>query len=436
MAKGDIVVGLDIGTTKICAIVGKQNEYGKLDILGMGRKASDGVARGVVTNISKTVSTITSAIQEASDRSHVNIQAVHVGIAGQHIKSLQHRAVIVRNQGEEEITRGDIDRLIQDVKKLVMQPGEEIVHIIPQEYTVDEEPGIMEPIGMAGVRLEGNFHVITGQVTQAKNIHRCVTKSNLQVNGVILEPIASAEAVLTEEEKEAGVALVDMGGGTTDMAIFQNGILRHTAVIPLGGNIITEDIREGCTVMKKQAEQMKIQYGSAMADETKDNEIITIKGVGGRDHKEISVRNLANIIQARVEEIFEHAHYELRASGYENKLIGGIVLTGGGAQLQHICQAVEYVTGLEARVGLPTEHLAKGMVDEVKNPMYATGIGLLLKALKEESPSMANTESAPAKPLEEREKERSASSKSGENLFSSIFRGVKDFFNDDVNDFK
>jgi cell division protein FtsA len=380
----EIIVGLDIGTTKICAIVGRRNEFGKIDILGMGKSESEGVKRGVVINIQKTVNSIRAAVDQAVNKSNIEIKVVHVGIAGQHIKSLRHRGLIVRNNAQEEIDQSDINRLTDDMHKLVMQPGEEIIHVIPQEYIVDNESGIKDPIGMAGVRLEANFHVITGDVMAARNIHRCVEKAGLKVADLILEPIASSESVLTDDEKEAGVALVDIGGGTTDIAIFKDGIIRHTAVIALGGNIITEDIREGCLVMQKQAEALKLKFGSALANEARDNEIISIPGLRGREPKEISVKNLAYIIQARVEEIFEHVLYEIKSSGFEKKLIAGIVVTGGGSQLKHITQLVEYVTGLDTRIGYPTEHLSKGMIEEVKSPMFATGIGLVMKGLNAE----------------------------------------------------
>jgi len=361
----------------------------------MGKTQSDGVSRGVVTNIDKTVNAIQTAIDQASSKSDVAIKVAHVGIAGQHIKSLQHRGIRVRNDSEQEINKEDTDQLINDMHKLVMQPGEEIIHVIPQEYIVDEEHGIKDPIGMAGVRLEGNFHIITGQVTAAKNLYRCVKKSGLQVSDLILEPIASSDSVLLEEEKEEGTALVDIGGGTTDIAIFKDGIIRHTAVIPLGGDILTEDIKQGCNIMRKQAERLKTDYGHALADETKENEIVSIPGIKGRDHKEISLKNLAYIIQARLEEVFEHVYYEIKSSGYEKSLITGIVLTGGGAQLKHIAQLVEYVTGMDTRVGFPTEHLSKGMIEEVKSPMYATGIGLVMNALenkKHPTTSISNSE--------------------------------------------
>ncbi len=378
----EIIVGLDIGTTKIAAIVGKRNEHGKIEILGMGRSESLGVMRGMVANIEKTVASIKEAVEEASIKSEVEIKEVYVGIAGQHIKSMQHRGMITRSNTDYEISQADIDAITEDMYRLAMPPGEEIIHVIPQEFIVDSEQGIKEPIGMAGVRLEANCHIITGLVTAAKNIYKCVEKAGLTTKALILEPLASAEAVLTEEEKEAGVVLVDIGGGTTDIAIFQDGIIRHTAVIPFGGNVITEDIKEGCSIIRTQAEQLKVKFGSALAKQTRENEIVSIPGLRGREPKEISVKNLAHIIQARVEEIIDHVHYEIKHSGYEKKLIAGIVITGGGSQLKNISQLVEYITGMDTRIGYPNEHLGKGF-DEVKSPMYATGVGLVINGLQE-----------------------------------------------------
>jgi cell division protein FtsA len=306
---------------------------------------------------------------------------VNVGIAGQHIKSMQHRGIKTRSSVEEEISQKDIDALIDDMFKLVMQPGEEIIHVLPQEYIIDNEQGIKNPIGMSGIRLEANFHIITGQIAAARNIYKCVHKANLEASGLTLEPLASADAVLSNEEKEAGVVLVDIGGGTTDVAIFQDGIIRHTAVIPFGGNVITEDIKEGCTIIKSQAELLKIKFGSALASENQENEIVSIPGLRGRPHKEISVRNLSAIIQARMEEIIEHVYYEIKNSGYEKKLIAGIVVTGGGAQLKHVTQLVEYITGMDTRIGYPNEHLAKG-TEDVTLPMFATSVGLVMKELQ------------------------------------------------------
>ncbi|MGB0882681.1 MAG: cell division protein FtsA [Vicingaceae bacterium] len=375
----EIVVGLDIGTTKIVVIVGRKNEHGKLEVLGMGKSESIGVSRGVVSNIDKTVQSIRLAVEDAEAKSGVDIKVVNVGIAGQHIKSLQHRGIKVRHNVDDEISQNDINALIDDMYKLVMLPGEEIIHVLPQEYIIDNEQGIKDPIGMAGVRLEANFHIITGQIAAAKNIYKCVHKAGLEVEDLILEPLASSEAVLSAEEKEAGVALVDIGGGTTDIAIFQDGIIRHTAVIPFGGNSITEDIKEGCGIIKNQAELLKVKFGSALASESKENEIVSIPGLRGREPKEISLKTLAQIIQARMEEVIENIYYEIKNSGYENKLICGIVVTGGGSQLKHISQLLEYVTGMDTRIGYPNEHLAKGNAEELTSPLFATGVGLVIK---------------------------------------------------------
>ncbi|MCK5857473.1 MAG: cell division protein FtsA [Bacteroidales bacterium] len=422
MEPSEIIVGLDIGTTKIACIVGRRNEYGKVEILGYGKAPSIGVSRGVVSNIEKTVQSIRRAVDEAELKSGVNINYVHVGIAGQHIKSHQHRGNLVRNSLDDEVNQGDIDTLIEDMHKLVMQPGEEIIHVIPQEYIVDKEQGIKDPIGMSGISLEANFHIITGQITAAKNINKCVLKSNMTVEDLILEPLASAEAVLSEEEKEAGIALVDIGGGTTDVAIFQDGIIRHTAVIPLGGNIITEDVKEGCSIISNQAEALKVKFGSALASENKDEEIVSIPGLRGRNPKEITLKNLASIIQARVEEIVEHVFYEIQNSGYEKKLIGGIVLTGGGAQLKHIAQIFEFLTGMDTRIGLPNEHLASNVPEELGSPLFATGIGLVIKG-------MQNADKL--KEPQTHVKGHSDDEKKG-TFFDSIMKKGRQFFEEDV----
>jgi cell division protein FtsA len=443
MEASKIIVGLDIGTTKIVCIVGRRNEYGKIEILGMGRSESVGVTRGVVSNIEKTVQSIRTAVTEAENQSGIDIRSVNVGIAGQHIKSLQHRGIKMRNSSEEEISQKDIDALIDDMYKLVMLPGEEIIHVLPQEYIVDSEVGIKDPIGMSGVRLEANFHIITGQVAAVKNIHKCIQKAGLGVMELILEPLASSEAVLNDEEKEAGVVLVDIGGGTTDIAIFQEGIIRHTAVIPFGGNVITEDIKEGCTIIKSQAELLKMKFGSALASENKENEIVSIPGLRGREPKEISVKNLSHIIQARMEEIIENIYYEIKNSGYEKKLIAGIVVTGGGAQLKHIGQLVEYMTGMDTRVGYPNEHLAKGP-QEVTSPVFATGVGLVIKGLQVIDKQNANKpkvleepKAAEEKAAEEIENDKKTavaehSSKQKGSFFDKILKKGKEFFEEDA----
>ena len=431
-----IVVGLDIGTTKICAIVGRRSKDNTVEILGIGKAESAGVTRGVVSNIDKTVQGITQAIEIAAAQSNVEIRVVNVGIAGQHIKSLQHRGLITRRDLNREINRKDIEKLIEDMYNLVMPPGEEIIHVLPQEFTVDNEPGIKDPIGMAGVRLEANFHIISGQVTAVKNIVKCVTKAGLESHELILEPLASSEAVLTEEEKEAGVVLVDIGGGTTDLAIFHEGIIRHTAVIPFGGNSVTEDIREGCSVMRNIAEMLKTRFGSALAEENKDNEIVCVPGLRGRESKEISVKNLAYVIQARMEEIIEHVYYEIKTSGYEKKMIGGIVITGGGADLKHLPQLVEYVTGLDCRIGYPSEHLAKNEVlqknifDDLQSPMYATGIGLLIKGIQK----MEDTDMPQAAEVKTQAKPAHAPAEKKHGLLSRMLEKGKIFIKDDIKD--
>ena len=386
MEQSNFSVGLDIGTTKIVALVGKKNEYNKVEILGLGKSKSLGVHRGVVNNITQTIQSIQKAIDEANSNSGCDINDVVVGIAGQHIRSIQHSDYITRENPESVINDEDIQRLIQQVYKLVMLPGEEIIHVLPQEYKVDGQGEIKEPIGMHGGRLEANFHVVVGQVSSIKNIGRCIKSAGLSMASITLEPLASSKAVLSFEEKEAGVALIDIGGGTTDLAIFKDGIIRHTAVIPYGGNVITEDIKEGCSIIEKQAELLKIKFGSAWPGENRDTEIVSIPGLQGRDPKEISLKTLSKIINARVVEIIEQVFLEIKNYGHseqKKKLIAGIVLTGGGSQLKHLKQLVEYVTGMDTRVGYPSEHLAGSTIDSVSSPLFATSVGLLMNALED-----------------------------------------------------
>jgi cell division protein FtsA len=380
--KEEIIVGLDIGTTKICAIVGKKNEYGKLEVLGMGKAVSDGVTCGIVTNIDKTVHAIEKAIQEASEMSGIDIRVVNVGIAGQHIRSSIQHGSITRESTEDEINVEDVNRLTNDMYRIVVPPGSQIIHVMPQDYIVDYEDGITDPVGMNGVKLEADFHIITAQTNAINNINKCIRRSGLEIENLILEPLASSLSVLSEEEKQAGVCLVDIGGGTTDVAVFYEGIIRHTAVIPFGGNIITADIKQGCQVLEHQAEALKTKFGKAIAEEASPNEIVSIPGLKNRPPKEISVKNLAHIIEARMEEIIELVHTEIITSGFHKKLSAGIVVTGGGSQLTNLSQLFEYMTGLDARIGFPNEHLGRSKVEVVKTPMYATTVGLVLSGFK------------------------------------------------------
>ncbi|MCC6286521.1 MAG: cell division protein FtsA [Chitinophagaceae bacterium] len=376
-----IIVGLDIGTTKIAAIAGRKNEYGKLEILGFGRANSNGVQHGMVLNIDQTIKAIQAALENCyASNPNLEINEVYVGIAGHHIKSLQTRGDIVRHNTDEEISQSEIDQLVSNQYKTYIPAGDQIIDVIPQEFTVDNFQNITNPIGYSGVKVGANFHIITGDRNAIRNINRSVEKSNLQVKDLVLQPLASAAAVMCEQDLEAGVVIVDIGGGTTDIAVFYEGILKHTAVIPFGGENITNDIKTGLGVLKTQAEQMKVKFGSALMDEARNNAYITIPGLRGMTPKEIGVQNLAKIIQARMSEILDFVTYHLNQVGIEKKMLnGGIVLTGGGSQLKHLIQLTEYITGLDARIGFPNEHLASGHIDELTKPMYATCIGLILK---------------------------------------------------------
>ena len=423
------VVGLDIGTTKICAIVGQKNEYGTLEVLGMGKAVSDGVNRGIVSNIDKTVFAIQKAVREAEEQSGVEVNVVNVGIAGQHIRSSIHHGSITRNSSDDEITMADVERLTHDMYRIVTSPGCEIIHVMPQHYTVDYEEGIVDPIGMSGVKLEADFHIITAQTNAINNLNKCVQKAGITVDNLILEPLASSLSVLSEEEKKAGVCLIDIGGGTTDMAIFHESIIRHTAVIPFGGDIITSDIKQGCSVLEEQAELLKVKFGRAIAEEASFNEIVSIRGLRDRPPREISVKNLAYIIEARMQEIFELVHAEIIASGYEDRLAGGIVITGGGAQLKQSRELCELMCASDARIGYPNEYLGRGKPEAIKSPTFATGVGLVLagfKALDER-----NLDYVKRKMITEKNSRRE---RQGSFSFRSIIEKTKKILIDDFNE--
>jgi cell division protein FtsA len=377
----DIVVGLDIGTTKVVAIVGRRNEHNKIELLGQGWAESVGVDKNEgVVNVDLTVKAIRTAVEQARASSDVEIKSVYVGIAGQHIKSSQHTGIITRINTEDTINKQDIQRLVDDMFKLQVDPGEQIINVLPQEFSVDNSRGIKDPRGIIGTRLAAQFHIITAKVNAVKVLQRCIKDAGLEVAGITLEPLASSASVLSEEEMEAGVALVDIGGGTTDIAIFKEGIIRHTGVIGYGGNIVTEDIKEGCGVMTKHAEILKLNYGHAMAQEVDKNAVVSIKGMKWKESTEVSIYNLALIIQARMEDIIGSVKSHIINSGFDNrKLIAGIVLTGGGAQLKYLKQLFEWHTGISTRLGLPIEYIANSDLSVYKNPSYSTGIGLIRK---------------------------------------------------------
>ncbi len=446
-----LAVGLDIGTTKIVAVVGRLDEHGKIDILGIGKSKSLGVQRGVVANITLTIESIQAAVKTAEEASGLKITEVMVGIAGQHIRSMQHSDYIIRDDAEAIIDVTDLEALKKNVNNLVMMPGEQILHALPQEYRVDGDSNIINPRGMYGSRLEANFHIVVGQIASIKNIARCVEQSELKVGDITLEPLASSDSVLGDDEKDAGVVLVDIGGGTTDIAIFKDGIIRHTAVIPFGGKVITEDIKEGCEIIEKQAELLKVKFGSAWPGENKDNEIVSIPGLRGRAPKEISLKTLSKIINARVKEIIESVVSEI--SNYQQndprkKLIAGIVVTGGGSQLKHMGQLVEYLTGMSTRIGYPNEHLASGYQKELASPVYATSIGLLSMALAETMEPMAydpneivlpESESAPEEAAQEAVLEEGAPEQEGSTkakprkdpIWKGFVSGIKQWLEDD-----
>ncbi len=435
MAQNDqLVAAIDIGTTKIVALVGRINENNRLEVLGLSNTVSKGVKRGVVLNIEETVNAIETTVFEIQKSSGIKFKDVFVGIAGQHIKSIRTRGYINRDSYEDEITRDDISRLVNDMYKIPVDIGEEIIHVLPQNYIVDSETGVKNPIGMSGKRLEANFHIVIGQIASAKNIEKCINRVNLNVKQLILEPLASSEAVLTGDEKEAGVVLVDIGGGTTDVAVYYDDIIRHTAVIPFGGNVITRDIKEGCSILARQAESLKVQFGSALGDLAQEDKVVTIPGISGREPKEISFKSLAYIIQSRMEEIIDAVLYEIESSGYLEKLSAGVVITGGGAMLRHLPQLVKFKTGMDVRIGYPSERLASDKNDEVNQPMYATSIGLLLKGaeyLKEKNESTSvdsgkepavNTDETPVtEKVDKAEKERKLF---GKTSFLTNFRSV------------
>jgi cell division protein FtsA len=379
--ENDILVGLDIGTTKVCAVVAKIDEQENINILGVGLSPSDGLTRGVVTNIEKTVRSINSAVAEAESRSGIKIQSVVVGIAGEHIQSFQSRGVIAISNPENDITKTDVDRLIEDTKRVALPADRKIIHVIPQEFIIDGQDGVKDPVGMSGVRLEANVHIITGLISAAQNIYKCVERAGLHIHDIVLEPLASSYSVLDEEEKEVGIALLDIGGGTTDLAVFEDRTIRHTAVIPIAGNQVTNDLRKVLGILTEQAERLKCQHGFAYVASVLDDGPIVLPGIGGRPPVEVDKRLVAQIIQPRMEEILEIALMEIKRSGSSKHLSAGIVLTGGGSLIKGTSELARDVLGMPVKIGIPTGFKA-GLVKEVENPIYATSVGLVLYGLR------------------------------------------------------
>ena len=369
-----LIVGLDIGTSKVVAIVGEVSVDNTIDIIGIGSHPSRGLKKGVVVNIESTVASIQRAIEEAELMAGCQIHSVYTGIAGSHIKSLNSHGIVAIK--DNEVGQSDVERVIDAAKAVAIPADQKIVHVLPQEFVIDNQEGIREPIGMSGVRLEAKVHMVTGAVSAAQNITKCVARCGLETEDVILEQLASSYAVLTDDEKELGVCLIDIGGGTTDIAIFTGGAIRHTAVIPIAGDQVTNDIAVALRTPTQFAEEIKIKYACALRQLTHLDETIEVPSVGDRQPRRLSRQILADVVEPRYSELFELVQAEIRRSGFENIIAAGIVITGGGSKMEGLMELAEEVFHMPVRQGMP-QHI-KGLVDVVKNPIYATGVGLLI----------------------------------------------------------
>ncbi len=382
MSKGNpMIVGLDLGTTKIATIVAEVDPENNLRVVGVGTSPSDGLRRGVVVNLDKTVQSIVKAVEEAELMAGVKVEAVYAGIAGDHIRSINSKGVIAVSRQGNEITKQDVERVIEQAKAVAIPMDREIIHVIPQDFIVDDQHGIRDPVGMSGVRLEAEVHIVTGAVTSAQNIYKSIERAGLRVIDLVLQPLASSLAVLNSDERELGTALLDIGGGTTDLALFFEGSIRHTAVIGLGGNNVTNDIAIGLRTPASQAEVLKKKQGSAMQSLVKQDEMIKVPGVGGREEREVSRQVLASIIEPRMEEIFSLSQREIKRTDYADLLAAGVVLTGGTASMQGMAELAEQIFNLPVRIGYPQG--VGGLVDSVKDPIHATGVGLVLYGFQE-----------------------------------------------------
>jgi cell division protein FtsA len=376
----NLIAAIDIGSTKVVAVAGRKHPNGQVEVLGIDKVSSTGVKRGIVLNIDETVKAIKQAVESLEKRLGIKLSDVFVGFAGQYIRTIINRCYRSVNRGNE-INAFDLDQLLQDsYRTIILEPDEKILHVIPQDYVVDHESGIKEPIGYSGQRIEGNFHVVLWRNMYIQSLEKCIERAGLRLNGLLFSPLASAGAVLSEEEKEAGVVMVDIGGGTTNIAVFHDSVLRHSAIIPFGGGVITNDIKEGCAVLQKQAESLKTQFGSALGTHAREDAVVTIPGIPGWEPKEISFKSLACIIQARMEEIIELFMHHVERSGYYEKLGAGIVLTGGGAMLSHLSELTKLKTGLDVRVGASSMAFSNEETRSMKDPSLSSSVGLLISA--------------------------------------------------------
>ncbi len=372
----NLIAAIDIGSTKIVAVAGRKHPNGQVEVLAIEKVASTGVKRGIVLNIDETVKAIRQVVSALEQRLNIKLSEVFVGVAGHNVRTMVNQCYNFIKEGNE-INTFDLEQLLQDSYRIILEPDEKILHVIPQYYTVDHESGIKKPVGHSGQRIEGHFHVVIGRLSAISNVEKCIERAGLRLNGLLFTPLASSGAVLSEEEKEAGVVVVDIGAGVTELALFQDGVLRHSAIVPFGGNVITDDIKEGCAVLFKQAEALKTQFGSALGTLAREDAVVTIPGIPGWEPKEISFKSLACIIQARMEEIIELIMHHVERSGYYEKLGAGIVITGGGAMLAHLTELTKLKTGLDVRIGKPSMAFSNEETDSLSDTSFSTAVGLL-----------------------------------------------------------
>jgi len=434
----ETIAAIDIGTTKIVALTGKKTKDNKFEITGFGTTPSKGIRRGVVLNIDETVNSIRIATKKAFESSGIRLNDVFVGIAGQHVLSQKNRCSIRITDEEGIIKKQHIEELENLMREMISDPGEEILGIIPQSYIVDKETGIDNPCDMTGSVLQGNYHIILGQMSMVNNIKKCATISGLKVKSLILEPLASAEAVLTPHEKQSGVALIDIGGGTTDLAVYKNNKVIHTSVIPIGGSTITNDIKQNLCILEKQAEELKIRYGSALQDRSQDDTIISIEGLKGREEKEFSLRQLSTVIQARMEEILHAVMFQIESAGIREKLSGGIVITGGGSLIKNLKQLASFITNNDIRIAYPTTYIEGKFSDILNNPQYSTAIGLIMKGasfndLEEDKNSFEKLNQTKTEEIVPEEKTNNKNSEPKGKLFDSFKSKMARLFDEDEN---